>query len=648
MMQKMNLSVFNISIIVVLSRTDKGEYHMKYEALAHFIVENVGGKDNIESLIHCYTRLRFVLKDPSKANKKALENQKGISGVVISGGQYQIVIGNHVEDVYKDVVQVGHIKVTKEQPAGENQKSSFVDVISGIFLPIIGSMCACGMIKGLAALLVALGAVQDASTTYTVLNAAGDSVFYFLPVFLGFTAAKRFGGNPFTGMVIGAAMVYPSIVGLASAEPIRSLFQGSMFETSVVGTFAGIPLVGMNYSSSVFPILITTFVGVKLERAINKRTPKVLKSFLAPFITILVMVPATLLIIGPIISILSNVLATGISSFYEFSPVVATVLFAVLWQIMIMFGLHGMIFPIIFMNLAMYGYDFLFPATFVACFTQAAACIAMSLRTHDEEKKSVCISSAVSAIFGITEPAIYGVTLPNKKAFIASEIGCALGGLVVGIASAKMYVLGGMGIVGFINYISPEGSYSGVMTMALATVVAVGVCFILTYLWTGKDEDKKVEEKNTEEKNVVYSPLKGEVKTLREGSDQTFASGMMGEGIIVVPEEGVVRAPFSGVLTTIFPTGHAMGLCSNDGVEVLIHVGLDTVNLGGKYFTPMKQSGDEVKKGEVIVKFDLEKIKAEGYVIETPIIVTNSANYSHITPSQLTKVNYGEKLMGIE
>ncbi len=625
---------------------------MKYEALAHFIIENVGGKDNIESLIHCYTRLRFVLKDPSKANKKALENQKGISGVVISGGQYQIVIGNHVEDVYKDVVQIGSIKVNKEQPAGENKKSSFVDVISGIFLPIIGAMCACGMIKGLAALLVATGLVQDTSTTYTVIQAAGDSIFYFLPVFLGFTAAKRFGGNPFTGMVIGAAMIYPSIVGLASAEPISSLFAGSMFETSIVGTFAGIPLVGMNYSSSVFPILITTFVGVKLENAINKHTPKVLKSFFAPFITILVMVPATLIIIGPIISILSNVLATGISSFYGFSPIIASVLFAVLWQIMIMFGLHGMIFPIIFMNLAMYGYDFLFPATFVACFTQVAACVAMSLRTKDVEKKSVYISSAVSAIFGITEPAIYGVTLPNKKAFIASEIGCALGGLVVGFASAKMYVLGGMGIVGFINYISPEGSYSGVMTMALATVLAVVACFIITYLWIGKDQDQKVEEKQevnqAEERNTVYSPLKGEVKALHEGSDQTFASGMMGEGIIVVPEEGVVRAPFTGVLTTIFPTGHAMGLCSNDGLEVLIHVGLDTVNLGGKYFTPMKKSGDEVRKGEVIVKFDLEKIKAEGYVIETPIIVTNSANYSHITPSQLIKVNYGEKLMGIE
>lgn len=627
---------------------------MKYEALAHFIIENVGGKDNIESLIHCYTRLRFVLKDPSKANKKALENQKGISGVVISGGQYQIVIGNHVEDVYKDVVQVGSIEVNKEQPVGENKKSSFVDVISGIFLPIIGAMCACGMIKGLAALLVATSLVQDTSTTYTVIQAAGDSIFYFLPVFLGFTAAKRFGGNPFTGMVIGAAMVYPSIVGLASAEPISSLFAGSMFETSIIGTFAGIPLVGMNYSSSVFPILITTFVGVKLENAINKHTPKVLKSFFAPFITILVMVPATLIIIGPIISILSNVLATGISSFYGFSPIIASVLFAVLWQIMIMFGLHGMIFPIIFMNLAMYGYDFLFPATFVACFTQVAACVAMSLRTKDEEKKSVYISSAVSAVFGITEPAIYGVTLPNKKAFIASEIGCALGGLVVGFASAKMYVLGGMGIVGFINYISPEGSYSGVMTMALATVVAVVACFIITYLWTKKDQDQdqKVEEKqevnHAEERNTVYSPLKGKVKPLSAGSDQTFASGMMGKGIIVVPEEGVVRAPFTGVLTTIFPTGHAMGLCSNDGLEVLIHVGLDTVNLSGKYFTPMKKSGDEVKKGEVIVKFDLEKIKAEGYIIETPIIVTNSADYSHITPSQLAKVNYGEKLIGIE
>ena len=539
--------------------------------------------------------------------------------------------------------------LNREESHGENKKTSLNDVISSIFLPIVGAMCASGMIKGLVALLVALGALQSGSTTYLVLEAAGSSIFYFLPIFLGYTAAKRFGGNPFTGMIIGAAMVYPSMINLASAESVMTLFTGSMIEVGVAGNFMGIPLVAMDYSSSVFPILIAAFAAANLEKAINKRTPKVLKSFFAPFITILVMVPLTFIVIGPIITILSNLLATGISGFYGFSPLIASVVFAVLWQIMIMFGLHGMIFPIIFMNLGMYGYDFLFPATFAACFTQVAACVALSLRSNDEERKSVCISSAISAIFGITEPAIYGVTLPNKKAFIATEIGCALGGLIVGIFGVKLYVMGGMGAVGIINYISPEGSYSGVLIMLLAVLVAMVATFVVTYLWVGKEKNNKQETTTmsieSEEKNVVYSPLKGAVKPLSEGKDESFASGMMGEGVIVTPEEGVVRAPFSGKLTTIFPTGHAMGLCSNEGMEVLIHVGIDTVNLGGKHFTQVKKSGDDVKKGDVIVKFDLEKLKKEGYVVETPVIITNASTYSKVSPSGAKVVDYGDLLI---
>lgn len=618
---------------------------MKYERMVNSILQQVGGKENITNLTHCYTRLRFVLKDNQKADKGALEQIKGVKGVVEKGGQLQIVIGNEVSDVYDEFCQISGLKESGER--GKDEKKSFIDTISAIFFPIIGLMCASGLIKGLLSLLVACNVLSDTSTTYIILNGVGDTVFYFLPAFLGYTTAKRFGGSPFLGMAIGLALVYPNILALSSAEPISVLLEGTPFASNVTATILGIPTIVVNYSSSVFPVIISVLVSVQFEKLVTKYTPKVVKSFLPACLTLLIMVPLTLIVIGPIVSILSNLIATGISTFYGFSPILASILLAAIYQILIMFGLHGMLFPIIFMNIGMMGYDIIFPACFVCSFTQIAACLALSIREKDVEKRSIATSAGISAIFGITEPAIYGVTLPNKKAFISSVVASAIGGIIIGIAQVKMYVLGGMGIVGFLNFVSGDGNNTQLMYVVLAVCVAMVAAFILTFVLNkdlGKTTTQPSEQAAETTQTVsaetadktVYAPVRGTVNALNTCSDETFAGEMLGKGVVILPTEGAVYAPFDGTIASIFPTKHAIAFVSDAGVEVLVHVGIDTVSLNGKCFNALKSEGTRVKRGDKVLEFDIAGIQKQGYSAEVPVIVTNSDDYADI------QFTYGE------
>lgn len=622
---------------------------MKYESMVKSILQNIGGKDNVNNVTHCYTRLRFVLKDTQKADKTALENIKGIKGVVEKGGQLQLVIGNEVTEVYDEFCRVSGLKENSEN---SNEKKSFVDTISAIFFPIIGLMCASGLIKGIVALLVACGALDSASTTYTILNGIGDAVFYYLPAFLGYTTAKRFNGSPFLGMAIGLALVYPNILALSSAEPISILFEGTPFASNITATIIGIPTIVVNYSASVFPVIISVIASVYFERLITKHCPKVLKSFLPACLTLLIMVPLTLIVIGPIVSILSNMIANGISAFYGFSPILASILLAAIFQILIMFGLHGMLFPIIFMNIGMMGYDIIFPACFVCSFTQSSACIALAIKQKDVDQKSISTSAAVSAIFGITEPAIYGVTLPNKKAFISSVVASAIGGIVIGIAQVKMYVLGGMGIVGFLNFISGDGDNSQLIYVLIAVVVAMIASFVLTFI-TNKTTNLQTENntQNTIKSNsekVVYSPIKGEVKELNTCVDETFAGEMLGKGVLIIPNEGAVYAPFDGVIASVFPTKHAIAFVSDSGVEVLVHVGIDTVSLNGQYFNALKTEGENIKKGEKVLEFDINAIKNAGYATEVPVIITNTDDYTEFNCTYTDNANSNTKIIELK
>lgn len=625
---------------------------MKYEQLAKDIIKNVGGKENVNSLTHCVTRLRFKLKDENKANTEVLKKMDGVVTVVKSGGQYQVVIGNHVPDVFADVMAVGGFSAASEDDSNEkmNAFNKFIDIISGVFAPTLGVLAATGMIKGINALLIAAHVLANTDGTYQILNAIGDSLFYFFPIFLGYTAAKKFKLNEFTGMAIGAAMVYPTIVGLAGGKPLFMVLTGSMFESSVSTTFLGIPVILMNYSSTVIPIVIAIYVASKIEKFFKKIIPDVVKTFLVPFCTLLVIVPLTFLVIGPISTWAGKLLGAITLAIYNFSPIVAGLFIGAFWQVFVIFGLHWGLVPIAFNNLATLGYDPVLALSIAASFAQTGVVGAILLKTKNAKLRSIAIPAFISGIFGVTEPAIYGITLPKKKPFVISCIGASIGGAIIGFCGSKGYMIGGMGIFALPSYIGPNGFDMGFYGIAISMVAGFAIGFILmlfTKLEDDEESNETVKENPLVKQEILISPLKGEVKPLSEVKDEAFSSGALGKGIAIEPSEGRVVAPVDGVLTTFFPTGHALGITSDNGAEILIHIGMDTVQLEGKHFTPKAKQGDIVKAGDVLLEFDINAIKEEGYSVITPVIVTNSANYLDIIETDKNSVNYKENLLTV-
>lgn len=629
----------------------------KYDGLARIIIQNVGGKSNIISLTHCITRLRFKLKDESKANTDILKNTDGIVTVIQSGGQYQVVIGNHVPDVYQTVCEVGHIQNTASSEAAEEEEKNdqnlfnkFIAIISAVFTPFLGVLGAAGMIKGFNALFVAMGLYPDTSGTYMVLQATGDAFFYFLPIVLGYTASKKFKVNEFVGMAIGMAMLYPNLAAKMSGESIMTLFSGvPIIESTVFITFLRIPVILMNYSSTVVPIILAVALAAKVEKFFKKIIPDVVKLFLVPFCTLLISVPLTLIIVGPIATWLSNLIGAGLSALIAISPVLAGLILGAFWQVLVIFGLHWGVVPIALNNMMTLGFDTVLSGVFAASFAQTAVIIAIFIKTKDKKLKTLAIPAIVSGFFGVTEPAIYGISLPKKKPFVISCIGAAIGGAIAGFTNLTGYTLGGLGIFGFTGYINTSnGDASGVLYAAIAALVAMVVSFVLTMV-TYRDEDKSSQSKvvtgsHNKVTNIV-SPVTGEVKDLSKVEDDAFASGALGKGVAIIPTDGKIVAPCDGEISTFFPTGHAFGIVSDTGAEVLVHIGLDTVKLNGKYFTAKAKQGDKVKKGQLLLEVDLKGIQSEGYLITTPVIITNSDNYVDVIYEINKKVNSGEDLI---
>ncbi|QPJ86322.1 PTS transporter subunit EIIC [Sarcina sp. JB2] len=616
---------------------------MKYENLAKDIIKNVGGKENINSLCHCITRLRFKLKDESKANTDVLKKMDGVVTVVKSGGQYQVVIGNHVPDVYADVCSVAGISDNASSGEVEekmNPLNRFIDIVSGVFQPILGVLCATGMIKGVNAILLATGLVTEGSGSYIILNSIGDSLMYFFPIFLGYTAAKKFKLNQFLGIAIGASMVYPTITALAG--------------TTI--NFLGIPVVmpSSGYASTVIPVIAAVYVASKIEQMFKKIIPDVVKTFLVPFCTLLVVVPLTFIVIGPITSTAGDLLGSVTSAIYNFSPLVAGLFIGGFWQIFVMFGLHWGLVPIAFNNLAVLGYDSVLAVSVPVCFAQTGVVIAIMLKAKNKKLKSLCIPAIISGIFGITEPAIYGITLPRKKPFILSCIGGAVTGGVVGFFGCKGYSAGATGVFALPSYINPAGIDSSLYGMAIAMVVGLAVGFALMFFFGKLDEEDLTDgevvetvKKSIIKGEILTSPIKGVVKSLSDVKDEAFASGLLGKGIAIEPKEGKIIAPADGTLTTLFPTLHALGITTDSGAELLIHVGMDTVKLQGKHFKARVKQGDKIKKGDVLLEFDINAIKREGYSLETPVIITNFDKYLDVIETNKDIIEYGENLITV-
>lgn len=631
---------------------------MAYDTLAQDILDNIGGKSNIKNLTHCVTRLRFVLKDESKANTEVIKDMDGVITVVKSGGQYQVVIGNAVMDVYNAFLKVSgfnpeNSETTEHEETNEKKSilNTFIDLVSGIFTPILPAMMAAGMIKGFNALFFALGFYTKTSGTYIILQSAGDALFYFLPVFLGYTSAKKFGLKPFIGMLMGAALVYPDIVAAtASGKTLMTLFAGSAFQSAIHIKFLGIPVILMQYKSSVIPIIAATYLASKVEKILTKVIPKIVATALVPFLTVLISVPLTFLIVGPIITWAGDLVGKGILAIYHLSPVITGMVLGALWPVLIIFGLHWGVVPITMNNLAVLGYDPLWANAIYTPLATAGVVLAIIIKTKSNKLRETATPAFISAIFGITEPAIYGVTLPRKKVFAGGMIAGGCAGLISGIFRTKMYIMGATGIFSIPSFIGPKGMDSSFYGYLIAMVVAFVVGFIVTFFFMYKPvtDGKKVNKQsnfnddNLEKESVlpvgaqnifdISSPLKGNLKKLSDLQDEVFSKGLLGKGFAVTPKDGKIYAPFDGTVDVLFPTKHAIGLESNTGVKLMIHVGMDTVNLKGKYFTAHVKQGDSVKQGELLLDFDVSKIKEAGYVVDTPVIVTDTNKYLDVVP----------------
>lgn len=608
-----------------------------YDRLAKDIIEAVGGKENILSLTHCVTRLRFQLQDETKAQDSILKNMDGVITVMKSAGQYQIVIGNHVKQVYETILPLLELEgaVTTEVPVKKKFFDAILDTISGIFQPVLGIMTAAGMLKGFNALFQSLHWYSSTDGFSIFMNTIGDAFFLYFPIILGYTSAKKFKLNPFLGLVIGAALCYPAIQSTTLAtmgDPLYTLLEGTPFVSPVYTTIFGIPLIALDYTSTVVPVILVTFMAAKVEKIFNRYTPQNIKFFFVPMVTIFISLFFGFLIIGPVATFLAKFIANTMLDLRALSPTLAGFLIGGLWQILVIFGIHWGLLPIYINNIATMGFDNIMAPFFATTFAQTAVVLAIYCKTKDKKMKEMALPAAISGFFGITEPAIYGITLPMKKPFIISCIASAIVGAYYGFANLSEFIVGGIGIFEFPSFIQPGSSdLSNMMIAAIGVIIAVIISFIATFLLY-KDKEVSLKEK-------VSQVIEGEVIPLEKVEDEAFAKGLMGDGLAINPRKGEVKAPFSGVVSALFPTKHAIGLTSDNGLEVLIHVGMNTVQLGGKYFESLVSVGDRVKAEQILLYFDIEKIEKEGYSLVTPVIITNTNRYASINKLGLTGGN---------
>ncbi len=617
----------------------------KYDGLARIIIQNIGGKGNIESLTHCITRLRFKLKDESKAQTEVLKSTDGIVTVIQSGGQYMVVIGQHVPDVYDAVCSVGHIQGVASSGSDDGSKekqnpfNAFVGIVTGVFTPCLGVLASLGILKGLLALCVAIGILSSTSPTYNVLYSLGDCFFYFMPIFLGYTAAKKFGLPDLEGIAIAAGLLYPTMT--AGGEAITNLF--------------GIPILmpaSGNYTSSAIPIIAAVAFAAWFEKKYKKYIPTPTKLFAIPLITVTVTYALTLWVIGPIASFAAQGLTWFFTKIAEISGILLGGIVGGLWQVLVMFGLHWALVPMAISDRAVQGYSATLVGMFGTTFTQVGALAAIWLKTKNQNTKQMCAPALVSAITGITEPAIYGVTLPKKKPFVISCIISAICGAGLMACGVLSYESAGTGIFGYTAYINTKtNDISGMIWAIVWSLIAVVATFIVVYITYGDDTPKAKAAPKAQaggagavKGGTLVAPVSGEMKPISECSDPVFSSETLGKGVVIEPTEGKIYAPCDGVIENLADTLHAVGLTSASGAEILIHIGMDTVSLSGKGFKAHCKTGDKVKAGQLLMEFDISFIKSQGLPVSTPVLVTNSDDYADVI-FEPRKVNHGDKMI---
>ena len=596
-----------------------------YAALAPRLLERVGGEANVSAMSHCATRMRFVLKDVSKADTEGIKALDGVVTVVQAGGQYQVVIGNDVPILYEALGRITHLKDSDAPPAEPqgNLLDRAVALVSALIHPLIWTMAGAGLIKAVLALATTLKWLATESTTYIILNAAGDSLFYFLPIVLAITAARRFKANEITSVAIAGALVYPSIVTLADATHV---------------TFLGIPVVMANYTSSLLPIIVAVWVQGLLERWLKRVLPGTIRNFTMPMIVLAVMVPMTFLTIGPVMTWLSSSISDGVQWLFVHVPWLGGAVMGAMWQVFVIFGVHWGFVPIIMTQLDPVngsGYSLIAAPLFAAVLAQAAAMLGVMIRTRDAKLRGIAGPAALSGFLaGITEPGIYGVNLPLKRPFVYGCVGGAVGGALMALAGSATDIYVFPSIVGF-----PALLKHGDVAMAFIGIgVAVLISLALTLTLGFTDPDKATGQKApgadvpAEPTTALTAPVAGTATPLEKVAHPVFSSGALGNGVGIVPSDGHVLAPVAGTVVTAMDSGHAYGIRTDDGVEVLVHVGLDTVNLKGEGFSPRVSAGQRVDRGDPLVDVDLAAVRQAGYDPTTVLVVTNTASLGAVVP----------------
>lgn len=608
--------------------------------IAEEVLAAVGGKENITSVTHCMTRLRFVLKDQSIPDQNAVRGIKGVVGVNISGGQFQVIIGNSVGNVYKEVVAVGGVSDTESTGDATaktangvkvNPVTAVLDFIAGCMTPLFTAIIAGGLIKVLLVVFgpTLLGVLSETSDTYILMNALGDAPFYFLPIMVAITASKKLNCNMYLTAVVSSVLIHPSVVTLLGGESATSLF-------------GVIPVMHGNYSSSIIPAMLAALLLKYVEILVDKITPDWSKNFLKPLLIVLITAPITLCVLAPLGLLVGNVLQAVINAIYGFAPWLAMLFFAGAMPFIVMTGMHWAFVPTCLLALANPGYDLLLlPAMLCSNTAQAGATFGAAFKTKDAELRQMAIPAGISALLaGVTEPAMYGVTLRLKKPMVAACIASAAGGIFAGIVNLKSYAFATPSLTALVQFIAPDGGSNFVLGCTIFAVVLI-LSFILSFVMTpgggtasGTDEGASADIEAAPELRgtiEIPAPISGEVIPLSLVKDATFSTGVLGEGYAIIPSEGKVYAPFDGICENMLDTLHAMGLVSDSGVELLIHVGLETVALAGAPFTAHIKSGDRIKKGDLLLEFDIAAIQKAGLEIQTPVLVTNAEAFGSVT-----------------
>ena len=635
---------------------------MDNHKIALQILDGVGGKENVSGLTHCFTRLRFVLKDESKASTDKVSSIEGVIQVVEGSGQFQVVLGNKVEAIYDEIMPL--LGTTETENDEQDKKvgigTKILNVVTAIFTPTIPAIAASGMLKGILAVAALIGLNVyhvDIKTfnTYIILNAASDALFYFMPVILARSAAKVFKTNEYIAMTLGATLCYPTLVELMTGNKAVTLF--------------GIGITKANYVSSVVPIIIAVFVLAYVEKFVKKIMPDVLKIIMVPTLSLLIMVPATLMIFGPIGIYIGNAVNWAYHYIMNLSPILLGAFVGGIWCVLVIFGAHRAIIPIGINDVAKTGRQNLLAFAGAANFSQAGAALGVFLKTKNKNLKTVAASATVTALFGITEPAIYGANLRLKKPMVYAVISGALGGALMGWGGSYGNAFANQGVLTIPVYAS--AGTKAFICYILGCLIAFGGACILTVILGFNDlpSDDLVEknsskadqiEDNQEENSTktidedlvaddcdlsVNSPVEGKTIPLTQVSDEVFASGVLGKGVAVQPTSGKILAPADATVSMIYPTLHAVGLILDSGIEMMIHIGIDTVKLNGKYFEKHVQDGDHVKKGQLLVSFDMQKIEQAGYDLTTTVVVTNSKNYAAIGSTNKDNVTDNDQLL---